>query len=159
VAMRRGLTLLALGALALMPASAEASTDKKPGHKRAGIRGVVVSGTCPGPCAEPKPVPPAYAGPVTITVRRASDGVQVARRETSNGKFRMRVKRGLYDVSAIPPGPPPCIPNPTTICPAQSAPSSKQVIVPCLMGETKRVRVKRHRVTYVELHMRNVCIV
>jgi hypothetical protein len=159
VAMRRGLTLLALGALALMPASAEAGEDKKPGQKRAGIRGVVVNGTCPGPCAEPKPVPPAYAGPVTITVRRASNGVQVARQETSNGKFRMRVKRGLYDVSATPPGPPPCIPTPTTICPAQGADSSKQVIVPCLTGETKRVRVKRHRVTYVELHMRNICIV
>jgi hypothetical protein len=157
---RRLLTALALvGVIAVAAVPAEAGTRDGHKHKRAGIRGVVVNGTCLGPCTEPKPIHPAYAEPVTITVRRASNGVQVARRETSNGKFRMRVKRGLYDVSAIPPGPPPCIPTPTSVCPAQGADSSKQVIVPCLMGETKRVRVKRHRVTYVELHMRNVCIV
>jgi hypothetical protein len=156
--MRRGLILLALAAIALVPASAEAGNGKKQKHKT-GIRGVVVNGTCPGPCAEPAPTPPAHAGPVTVTVRRASDGALVASQDTSDGKFRMRVKRGLYDVSAIPPGPPPCIPTPTTVCPALGGTSTKALIVPCLMGETKRVRVKRHRVTYVELHVRNVCVV
>jgi hypothetical protein len=156
--MRRGLILLALMAVALAPATAGAGTSKNGKHKRAGIRGVVVYGTCPGPCVEPRPLPPAYAGPLTITVRRASNGVQVASQETSDGNFRMRVKRGLYDVSAAPPGPPPCIPTPTTVCPAQPVPPSKGMVIPCVMGETERVRVKRHRVTYVELHMQNVCI-
>jgi hypothetical protein len=153
--MRRLVVLFALVAVALLPASAEAGSGKK--HKPAGIRGVVVNGTCPGPCAEPAPTPPAYAGQVTVTVRRASDGRLVASQETSDGKFKMRVKRGLYDVSAVPPGPPPCIPTPTNICPM--AAEGRAVIVPCLMGDTKRVEVKRHRVTYVELHVRNVCIV
>jgi hypothetical protein len=157
--MRRGLILLALAAIALVPASTEAGDGKKREQKRAGIRGVVVNGTCLGPCAEPRPIPPAYAGPVTVTVRRVSSGALVASRETGDGVFGMRVKRGLYDVSAVPPGPPPCIPTPTTVCPALEGPPSKELIVPCLMGETKRVRVKRHRVTYVELHVRNVCIV
>jgi hypothetical protein len=156
--MRRGLILVAFAAIALVPASAEAGDGKKRDHKRAGIRGVIVHGTCPGPCMEPRPLPPAYAGPVTITVRRASNGVQVASQETSDGNFRMRLKRGLYDVSAAPPGPPPCIPTPTTVCPAQPIPPSKGMVIPCVMGETERVRVKRHRVTYVELHVRNVCI-
>jgi hypothetical protein len=155
--MRRGSILVALAAIALLPASAEAGDGKKREHKSAGIRGVVVNGTCPGPCAEPRPIPPAYAGPVTVTVRRVSSGALVASQETSDGVFRMRVKRGLYDVSASPP--PPCIPTPTTVCPALGGPPSEAVVVPCLMGETKRVRVKRHRVTYVELHTQNICIV
>jgi hypothetical protein len=157
--MRRSVVLVAIAAIAVVPASADAGKGKKGDHQRAGIRGVVVNGTCPGPCTEPRPTPPAYAGPVTVTVHRVSTGALVASQETSDGKFKMRVKRGLYDVSATPPGPPPCIPTPTNICPAQGVPPSKEAIVPCLMGETKRVRVKRHRVTYVELHVQNVCVV
>jgi hypothetical protein len=108
---------------------------------------------------EPPPPQPTYAGPVTVTVRRASDGALAASREITDGRFRIRVKRGTYDVSAVPPNPPPCEPTPETVCPAQGDAPSKEVIAPCVMGETKRMQVKRHRFTYVELHMHNVCIV
>jgi len=33
------------------------------------------------------------------------------------------------------------------------------MIAPCMTGETKRVQVRRHRFTRVELHVQNVCIV
>jgi hypothetical protein len=155
---KSGVLLLTAAAIALLPASADAG-KRHHKHKPAGIKGVVLDSTCFGPCVEPPPPQPTYAGPVTVTVQRAKDGELVARRETSDGEFRVRVKRGLYDVSAVPPGPPPCIPTPTTVCPAQAGRRSTEVIVPCLMGETKRIRVKRHRVTYVELHVQNICIV
>jgi hypothetical protein len=158
LAMRRGVILIAICAVVLAPASAEAGKGKKHEPKRAGIRGVVVSATCVGPCVEPAPTPPAYAGPVTVTVQRASDAVVVASQETSDGNFRMRLKRGLYDVSAVLPSPPPCVPTPTTVCPAELRPPTKETIMPCLAGETKRVQVKRRRVTYVELHVQDVCI-
>jgi hypothetical protein len=83
---------------------------------------VVLNSSCFGPCIEPPP---------------------------PDGKFRFRLKRGLYDVSAIPPGPPPCPPD--HVCPAV-------VVMPCEVAEIKRVRVKRHRFTHVELRIRNVCV-
>jgi hypothetical protein len=149
------LTALAvLGLVAALAAPAEAG--KRHRHKPAGVKGVVLNSTCPGACAEPPPPPPTYTGQVTVTVRRASDGALMASQETSDGHFRLRVKRGQYDVSSVPPNPPPCQPTPQTVCPAQG---QSAVIAPCLTGETKRVRVRRHRLTYVELHVQNVCIV
>lgn len=155
--MRRGAVLLAIAALALLPAGADAGKRHK--HKPAGVKGVVLDSTCFGPCVEPPPPQPPYNGPVTVTVHRARDGALVASQATSDGRFKIRVKRGLYDVSSVPPNPPTCQPTPDTVCPAQNGPSSKAVIAPCLAGETKRVQVKRRRFTYVELRVRNVCVV
>ena len=155
--MRRGATFLAVAAIALLPASAEGGKGHHHKHKPTGVKGVVLNSTCPGACAEPPPPPPLYTGTVTINVVRAGDGALVASREINDGHFRIRVKRGAYDVSAIPPTPPSCQPTPQTVCPmeAQGAP----IIAPCVTGETKRVQVRPHRMPYVELQMRNVCIV
>jgi hypothetical protein len=157
--MRRGLTLLAVAAIAVLPASAEGGKRHKHKPKPAGVKGVVLNSTCFGPCVEPPPPQPPYTGPVTVTVSRASDGTLVASREISDGHFKIRVKRGTYDVSAVAPTPATCQPTPDTVCPAQDDPPGQEVIAPCLTGETKRVQVKRHRFTYVELHVQNVCIV
>jgi hypothetical protein len=153
--MRRGLSIIAVIAIALVPASAEGK--KRHSHKPAGVEGVVLNSTCPGACAEPPPPPPTYTGAVTITVTRASDGQQVASQVISDGRFRIRLGRGLYNVSSVPPNPPTCEPTPETVCPlgAQSA----AVIAPCMQGETQQVQVRRHRFTHVELHVSNVCIV
>jgi hypothetical protein len=157
--MRRGLTLLALAAIALVPASAEGAKRQKHKAKPAGVKGVILNSTCFGPCVDPPPPQSAYNGPVTVAVHRASDGALVASRATSDGRFKIRLKRGLHDVSSVPPNAPTCQPTPDTVCPAQGGSPSKEVIVPCLAGETKRVQVKRHRFTYVELHVQNVCVV
>lgn len=155
--MRRGaiLIVLAAGVVGLLSPGAEAGKRHK--HKPAGVKGVVLSSTCAGPCAEPPPPPSIYTGTVTITVHRAGDGALVASQATGDGHFRLRVKRGQYDVSAIPPNPPPCEPTPNTVCPARS--QSAAIIAPCLTGETQRVQVRRHRFTRVELHVQNACIV
>jgi hypothetical protein len=155
--MRRGLlTIMAVALLALVPASAAAKRHHS--HKPAGVTGEVLNSTCPGACAEPPPPQPLYTGPVTVTVTRVSDSVVVASQAISDGHFRMRVKRGLYDVSAVPPNPPTCQPTPETVCPLTGA-QQAAVIAPCLEGETQRVQVRRHHFTHVELHVRNVCIV
>jgi hypothetical protein len=148
---------VALGLLGLVGLLAAPADAKKRHHKPAGVKGVVLNATCYGPCVEPPPPDPVYSGAVTVTVRRASDGTAVASQATSDGHFRIRVKRGSFDVSSVPPNPPSCQATPETICPvgAQSA----LVIAPCLQGETKRVRVRRHRFTRVELHVTNTCIV
>ena len=52
-----------------------------------------------------------------MAVNRVSDGALVASATPTEGKFRFRLKRGLYDVSAIAPGPPPCPPG--YVCPAE----------------------------------------
>ena len=152
----RTLTLLGLTALVAAPTAA-AGTRHHHKHKPAGVKGVVLNSTCPGACAEPPPPSPLYTGSVTVTVRRASDGAVVANQATADGHFRMRVKRGSYEVSATPPGPPPCEPTPETVCPlpAQGA----TIIAPCLIGDTQPAQVRRHHFTRVELHVRNVCIV
>ncbi len=156
--MRRGLTaLMVLGLVAAL--ATPATAGKRHNHKPSGVKGVVLNSTCYGACAEPPPPAPPYTGPVTVTVRRASDGVLVASRETSDGYFRIRVKRGHYDVSAIPPNPPSCQPQPGQVCPAGSGAQGSAMIAPCMTGETKRVQVRRHRFTHVELHVQNVCIV
>jgi hypothetical protein len=153
---RKVLTALALlGAIALVSAPADAK--KRHSHKPAGVEGVVLNSTCPGACAEPPPPAPVYTGAVTITVTRASDGQQVASQAISDGHFKLRVKRGLYDVSSVPPNPPTCEPTPETVCP--QAAQSAAVIAPCMQGDTQRVQVRRHKFTHVELHVSNVCIV
>jgi hypothetical protein len=155
--------MVAFIALLASPAAAGKHHHK---HRAAGVKGVVLDGTCPGACpTEPSSTP--YTGPVTVTATRAGDGVQVASREAMNGHFRIRLKRGSYDVSSVPPPacepqtrqecPPPCEPTPETVCPL--AGQSAAIIAPCLTGETQRVRVRKHRFTHVELHVRNVCIV
>jgi hypothetical protein len=156
--MRRGLLIvIALAAVAVVPAIAGAK--KHHGHKSAGVKGVVLDSTCPGACADPPPPAPVYTGSVTITVKRAGDGVQVASQATSDGHFRIRLKRGSYEVSSEPPNPPPtCDPTPETACPLSGA-QGRAVIAPCVTGDTQRVQVHRHRFTHVELHVSNTCIV
>ena len=150
----RTLTLLGLTALVAAPTAA-AGTRHHHKHRPAGVKGVVLNSTCPGACAEPPPPSPLYTGSVTVTVRRARDGAVVANQATADGHFRMRVKRGRYEVSATPPGPPPCEPTPVCPLPAQGA----AIIAPCLTGDTQPAQVRRHHFTSIELHVRNVCIV
>jgi hypothetical protein len=160
--------LVAVVAIGLLPAGSAAG--KRHHHKHpAGVKGVVLNSTCPGACPVEPPPPSPYSGPVTITVQRASDGAQVASKEISDGHFRIRLKRGSYDVSAVPPNPPTCEPQPQQVCPAPCEPTPSTacplplqgaaIIAPCLTGETKPVKVRRHRMSHVELHLRNVCIV
>jgi hypothetical protein len=154
---RRLLTALALLAVVALVA-APADAKKRHSHKPAGIEGVVLNSTCPGACAEPPPPEPVYGGAVTITVQRVSDGQQVASQAIGDGQFRIRLTRGLYDVSSVPPNPqpPPC--GPGELCPL-AKPQSAAIVRPCLQGETKRVQVVRHRFAHIELHVSNVCIV
>ena len=154
--MRRGLILISLAVIAIAPASSEAK--KKHSHKPAGVEGVVLNSSCAGACQEPPPPQPVYTGAVTVTVMRASDGQQVASRAISEGHFRIRLKRGLYDVSSVPPNPPTCEPTPETVCPLAGA-RSAAMIAPCLQGDTQRVQVRRHKFAHVELHVSNVCVV
>jgi hypothetical protein len=157
--MRRLTVLLALAALALL-AAAPAEAGKRKKHKKpAGIEGVVLSSTCYGPCIDPPPPQPLYTGQVTVTVTRAADGAPVATQAISDGRFRFKLKRGFYDVSAVPPVTPiqPCPPG--YVCIAQGQTSQAAMIAPCETGETQRVQVRRHRFTHVELHVQNVCIV
>jgi hypothetical protein len=137
---RRLLTAFAvLGVLALPVATAQGKRDH---HKASGIAGVVVD----------------YDGAVTINVTRASDGQKIASKATSDGHFKLRLKRGSYNVSSVPPTPPTCNPTPQTACPLDQA-QSAAIVRPCLQGETKHVQVRRHRFTHVELHVTNVCVV
>jgi hypothetical protein len=155
---RRALVALAVyGIVALVATPVAAGKRHHHKQKPTGVKGVVLNSTCPGACAEPPPPPPLYTGTVTINVLRAGDGALVASREINDGHFRIRVKRGTYDVGAIPPSPPPCQPTPQTVCPLPA--QGTAIIAPCMTGETKRVRVRPHRMPYVELHVRNVCIV
>ena len=80
----RAATMLAIVAIGLLPASAEGGKHR---HKPAGVKGVVLNSTCPGPCTEPPPPSPPYTGPVTVTVRRATDGSLVASRLCQRGAF------------------------------------------------------------------------
>jgi hypothetical protein len=154
---RKLLTALAmLGVVALVAAPADAK--KRHSHKPSGVEGVVLNSTCAGACAEPPPPEPAYTGPVTVTVQRVSDGQQVASQAISDGHFRMRLKRGSYDVSSVPPNPepPPC--QPGEMCPLAGT-QGAAIVQPCMQGETARVQVRRHHFAHVELHVSNVCIV
>ena len=154
--MRKLLTVLLLCAIALVVAPADAK--KRHSHKPAGVEGMVLNSTCPGACTEPPPPEPVYSGAVTITVQRASDGQQVASQAVADGKFRIRLKRGAYDVSSVPPNPepPPC--QTGEVCPLDGA-HRAAIVRPCMQGETKRVQVRRHHFAQLELHVSNVCIV
>jgi hypothetical protein len=154
---RRVATALAvLGAFALLAAPAVAK--KRHNHKPSGVDGVVLNSTCPGACAVPPPPQPVYTGAVTIKVQRVTDAQQVASQAITDGHFRIRLKRGLYDVSSVPPNPtpPPC--GPAELCPLEGTPPHA-IIEPCMTGETQRVQVRRHHFAHVELHVGNTCIV
>jgi hypothetical protein len=148
--------LALIGAIAVV--ATPATAKKRHSHKPAGVAGTVLNSTCAGACQEPPPPEPAYAGALTITVQRASDGQQVASQAIDDGHFRLRLMRGLYDVSSVPPNPPTCEPQPDQVCPLAGA-QSAAIVRSCLQGETKRVAVRRHHFTQVELHVSNVCIV
>jgi hypothetical protein len=154
---RRAATAIALLVLAgcIAGTAGAASPQHKHTPKASGIKGSVLDATCTtGDCRSPEAP---YTGSITVTVTRASDGVQVGSRPAADGRFRFRLKRGLYDVSAAAPAPPTCEPTPETVCPLEG--SQPAVIVrPCVEGEAKRVRVHRHRMSRVELHVQNVCV-
>jgi hypothetical protein len=163
------LTVLCL--VALLAATADAR--KRHNHKPAGVKGVVLNSTCAGPCTDPTTPPQPYTGPVTVTVAQVSGGTRVASQAITDGRFRFRLARGVYDVSSVPPNPPvcqpqpavqaqqvcppPCTPTKEIVCPLASTPAV--ILTPCLTGETKRIAVRRHHFTYVELHVTNVCVV
>src|SRR3954451_21270980 len=138
--------------------AAPVQAKKHHNHKPAGVRGVVLNSSCAGACQDPPPPAPVYTGAVTITVTRASDGQQAASQAIDDGHFRIRLKRGLYDVSSVPPNPPTCDPQPQQACPMAGA-HTAAIVQSCMRGETKRVQVRRHRFTQLELHVSNVCIV
>jgi hypothetical protein len=149
----------ALAVLAAVGLIASPANARKRHHKPSGIKGVVLNSTCYGPCAQPPPPEPLYTGAVTITVVRVADGTTAASQAIDDGYFRLRLKRGTYDVSSVPPNPPspqPCPPG--QVCALNGAQSSA-IIAPCLQGETKRVQVRRRHFTRVELHVQNICIV
>jgi hypothetical protein len=146
---------VALVAIGMLVAPAQARNHHR--HKGSGVKGVVLDSTCYGACAEPRPPEPVYAGSVTIEVRRI-DGTAVASRTISDGHFRVRLRRGAYDVSSVPPSPSPQPCPPGQACPL-GAGARPAVITQCLQGETKRIKVRRHRFTRVELHVSNTCIV
>jgi hypothetical protein len=155
--MRRLLIALMLfGAIGL--SAVPASAKKRHSHKPSGVAGVVLNSTCPGACQEPPPPEPVYTGDVTVTVVRVSDGVQFASQAINDGNFRLKLKKGFYNVSSVPPNPPTCEPTPETVCPLDRA-RGAAIIRPCLQGETKPVAVRRHHFTHVELHVSNVCVV
>ena len=113
--------------------------------------------TTPPSIAITSPSAGTVSGTVTVTVQRASDGVQVRSATITDGHFKFRLKRGTYDVSSVPPVPPAC--EPPMLCPAQGSSGRAAIVAPCEMGETQRVQVRRHRFAHVDLQVHNVCIV
>jgi hypothetical protein len=99
--------------------------------KPSGIKGVVLATT------------PETAG-VMVTAIRVSTGRIVASVDPTGGRFRLPLRPGLYELTAT--GAPAC--SPELVCPPF-------VSMSCVAGETRRVRVKRHRWSRVEL--RNAC--
>ena len=147
--MRKGLLMLTAAALVCLPASAVAKKHHK--HKPSGIDGVVLNTTCSGACAEPPPPAPPYTGSgLTVTVTRIADGAVVASSQPIEGRFRYRLARGHYQVSAAI--------NELTPQPSASGPA---VVMPphCWVGDSKEATVRRHRFAQVELRVGNVCIV
>lgn len=140
--------LAVLGVLTLITAPAEAK--KRHSHKPSGIEGVVLDTTCNGACAEPPPPAPLYTGGgLTVTVTRIADGSLVASSQPIDGRFRLRLARGHYQVSAAI--------NELTPQPLVNRP----LVMPpnCWMGDSKEATVRRHHFTHVELRVGNVCIV
>jgi hypothetical protein len=154
---RKLLTVIALVGVLVFLAT-PAGAKKHHSHKPSGVAGTVFNSTCPGACAKPPSPESAYTGAVTITVTRVSDGRQVASQAISDGHFRLRLKKGAYSVSSVPPTPPTCNPTPETVCPLDNA-QGAAIVRPCLQGETKQIQVRRHRFTQVDLHVSNICVV
>jgi hypothetical protein len=44
------------------------------------------------------------------------------------------------------------------VCPLATR-AEPAIVLPCMTGETKQVKVKRRRFTRMELHVQNICIV
>jgi hypothetical protein len=168
---RRALTaILVTAAIALATYPVQAVAHRV--HKPSGIAGTVLYTSCPGPCTQPSTAPPYTGSDLTVTVRRVRDGALFASVMPTTGRFRIRVRRGHYDVSATVPATPPCGPVPAgakIACPpCGPAPVGAKIACPVAgpsiytcptTGDTVRVAVRRHRFTHVELHVQNACIV
>jgi len=151
--------LAVLLAFGLVVGPAQASRHHR-AKKPSGVKGVVLDASCPGACAQPAPPEPVYTGSLTVQVARAGDGTVVASEAVSDGHFRLRVKPGTYDVSAVVPTTPPCQPQQGYACPlAVAGPEPSVIVAPCVTGESQRVAIRHHRFTHLELHVRNSCIV
>ena len=143
--MRRLLLTLAIVA-AVGTLAAPANAGKRSGHGPSGIDGTVFNSTCPGPCIYPPPPQPQYTGEgLTVQIRRAGDGTLVETLNPTDGRFRVRVRRGFYDVSA-------------TAAQPQPTPQGRAIPQSCWQGDSQRVKVRRHRFTHVELHVQNACV-
>jgi hypothetical protein len=136
-----------------------ASAAPAQAHKASGVAGTVFDTTCAGGCPPPcGPVtamvcplaaatPTPYAGSdLTVTVRRVRDDLLLAARHPTDGRFRIRLRHGIYSVTAT-------VGNPIT---AQSAATPQPV--DCWTTETKQVGVHRHRFAHIDLHVQNYCV-
>jgi hypothetical protein len=151
--------LPALIAAAIVFAASPALAGGHRSHRHSGVEGTVFNTTCPGPCPQPLTTAPPYTdGDVTVTVRRVRDGALMASVMPATGKFRIRVRRGHYDVTATVPPSPPC--GPVPVASKIACPVGAGSIQACpTTGDTVRLAVRRHRFTHVVLHVQNVCIV
>jgi hypothetical protein len=148
--MRKGLLVLLAAAIVLACLPCVAQAKKHHRHKPSGIVGVVLNTTCNGACAEPPPPAPLYTGAgLTVTVTRIVDAAVMTSSQPTDGRFRYRLPRGHYQVSAAI--------NELTPQPLVNGP----LVIPpnCWMGDSKEATVRRHHFTHVELRVGNVCIV
>ena len=99
-----------------------------------GVRGVVLDTTCYGPCQVDQQPEPYRGTGLTVSIRRVSTGELVRRLKPADGRFGTRIRPGAYRVIAW-------------------------IDDDCWEGEAKRVGVKAHQFTRVELHVGNRCIV
>jgi len=151
---RAALSTFFLAAVFLMLAAPVSAGHRHRGHS--GIAGTVLYTSCTEACPQPlRTSPPYTGGGLTVTVQRVSDGALVASLAPADGTFRVRTRRGWFDVTASVASSNPCGPVVTAsrvICPAATMP----VCGPS--SDTARVRVRRHRFTRVELHVQDPCV-
>lgn len=106
--------------------------------EKVSLRGVVLDSTCPGPCAQPPPPLPPYAGPnLVVSIRDLGTGEVLRRLRPADGRFSFRVPKGAYRVRAFVGGQPQ--PN-------------------CYVGSQRRVEVGDAKVR-VRLTIHNACVV
>jgi hypothetical protein len=124
----------ALLTLALLGPIGVAAVPAGAAGEPSGVRGVVLNTTCYGPCQAGQEPQPYQGSGLTVVVRRVSTGEVLRRLTPEHGRFSTRLGPGAYRVVA-------------------------KVKGDCWDGESKRVGVRAHEFTRVELHVGNSCIV